>query len=441
MISVEQFAGRLQNCSCGRSHCGFSAAVVIGSGVLKNAGRILKRQGFPSSLLLVCDRNTLAAAAALPQVLASEDFSCSIRCYEDLRVADLTEAERIASLCGDFDGVLSVGTGSLNDICRYGAAKRHKPFAIFATAPSMDGFASAHSPLTDRNFKRNYDAAPPSVMMGDTSVLAAAPTELKAAGFGDIMAKFIALADWQISSLLTGEDYCPTVAALTRSVAEEVAACAADVSRRDDASAGAIMNALVLTGAAMTLAGTPRPASGAEHDLSHFWEIKALESGQIPEFHGKTVAVATVLVNRVYHLLAETEQIFPRRETLNWERIDAGYGPAFSPQVHEFQHPPITDSVSLPLLAERWPQIREIIRALPSDTEMTRWLLQAGAAVTPEEIALSAEECITGLRWHPYMRSRITLLRVFPMLGIPVDFRRCLPSPIPLHQSKERDPK
>lgn len=101
----------------------------------------------------------------------------------------------------------------------------------------------------------------------------------------------------------------------------------------------------------MTLAGTPRPASGAEHDLSHFWEIKALESGQIPEFHGKTVAVATVLVNRVYHLLAETEQIFPRRETLNWERIDAVYGPAFSPQVHEFQHPPITDSVSLPLLA------------------------------------------------------------------------------------------
>ena len=200
------------------------------------------------------------------------------------------------------------------------------------------------------------------------------------------------------------------------------------------------MNALVLTGAAMTLAGTPRPASGAEHDLSHFWEIKALESGQIPEFHGKTVAVATVLVNRVYHLLAEAEQIVPQREILDWDRIDAVYGPAFSPQVREFQHPPITDSVSLPLLAERWPQIREIIRALPSDVEMTRWLLQAGAAVTPEEIALSADECTTGLRWHPYMRSRVTLLRLFPMLGIPVDFRRCLISPIPFHQSKERDP-
>lgn len=440
MISVEQFAGQLQNCSCGHTHCGFSAAVVIGSGVLKNAGRILKRQGFPSSVLLVCDRNTLAAAAALPQILAAEGFSCSIHCYEDLRVADLAEAERIASLCGDCDGVLSVGTGSLNDICRYGAAKRNKPFAIFATAPSMDGFASAHSPLTDRNFKRNYDAAPPSVILGDTAVLAAAPTELKAAGFGDIMAKFIALADWQISSLLTDEGYCPSIAALTRSVAEEVAACAADVPRRDEASAGAIMNALVLTGAAMTLAGTPRPASGAEHDLSHFWEIKALESGQIPEFHGKTVAVATVLVNRVYHLLAEAEQIVPQREILDWDRIDAVYGPAFSPQVREFQHPPITDSVSLPLLAERWPQIREIIRALPSDVEMTRWLLQAGAAVTPEEIALSADECTTGLRWHPYMRSRVTLLRLFPMLGIPVDFRRCLISPIPFHQSKERDP-
>ena len=81
------------------------------------------------------------------------------------------------------------------------------------------------------------------------------------------------------------------------------------------------------------------------------------------------------------------------------------------------------------------------IRNQPVNTDILSGNHQAGAAVTPEEIALSAEECITGLRWHPYMRSRITLLRVFPMLGIPVDFRRCLPSPIPLHQSKERDPK
>ena len=428
MISVEQFARQLQHCSCGHRHVGFSSAVIIGSGVLQNAGRILKHQGFPSALLLVCDQNTLAAAADLPQILAAEGFSCTVRCYDDLRVADLTEAERIAALCGDFGGVLSVGTGSLNDICRYGAAKRNKPFAIFATAPSMDGFASAHSPLTDRNFKQNYAAAPPDAILADTAVLAAAPAELKAAGFGDIMAKFIALADWQISSLLTGEEYCPSVAALTRSAAEEVAACAAGVPGRDEASAGAIMNALVLTGAAMTLAGTPRPASGAEHDLSHFWEIKALESGQIPEFHGKTVAVATALVNRVYHRLAEAEQIFPQRETLDWNRLDAVYGPAFSPQVHKFQHPPVTDPISPALLSERWPQIREIIRALPSDADLTRWLMQAGAAISPEDISLSPEECLTGLRWHPYMRSRITLMRLFPMLGIPVDFRLCLTS-------------
>lgn len=208
MISVEQFARQLRGCSCGRSHEAAFSSVQIGSGILRNAGRILKQRKFPESLLFVCDRNTLSAAKDLPEILRTEGFSCTIRQYDNLRTADLAEAEQIAVLSREYGGVLSVGTGSLNDICRYGAAKSGKPLAIFATAPSMDGFASSISPLTDHNFKKNYTAAPPAVIMGDTAILAAAPTELKAAGFGDIMAKFIALADWQISALLTGEYYC-----------------------------------------------------------------------------------------------------------------------------------------------------------------------------------------------------------------------------------------
>ncbi len=429
MISVTQLVSQLQNCSCGRLHQCSLSAVEIGSGVLQRSGKILVHGGFGPSLLLVCDRNTLSAAKNLPEILSAEGFSCTIHCYDNLRTADLTEAERIAALCESFDAVLSIGTGSLNDICRYGAAKRGKPFAIFATAPSMDGFASAYSPLTNRNFKKNYDAAPPSVILADTSILAAAPTELKAAGFGDIMAKFIALADWQISSLLSNEYYCDAIASVTHSIAEHVAACAADVSRTDAASAGAIMEALVLTGAAMTLAGTPRPASGAEHDLSHFWEIKSLECGQIPDYHGKTVSVATVLINRLYHRLACVEQIVPRPENLPWSTLDTVYGSAFSAQIHELQNPPITDSIPPRLLADRWPQIRKILHALPSDEQMSNWMVQAGAATVPEEISISRSLCLAGIEWHPYMRSRITLARILPMLGVPIDFSALLRAP------------
>ena len=72
----------------------------------------------------------------------------------------------------------------------------------------MDGFASYSSPLVENGFKASYPAKSPEVVIGDTKILANAPNELKSAGFGDMISKYVALIDWQVSTLITGELYC-----------------------------------------------------------------------------------------------------------------------------------------------------------------------------------------------------------------------------------------
>jgi glycerol-1-phosphate dehydrogenase [NAD(P)+] len=96
----------------------------------------------------------------------------------------MEQVEELEALCEDVDGILSVGSGSLNDICRLAAYRRKKPLAIYATAPSMDGFASNSAPITKNNFKVSYPAVQPQVIIADTAVLAAAPAVLKSVGSG-----------------------------------------------------------------------------------------------------------------------------------------------------------------------------------------------------------------------------------------------------------------
>jgi glycerol-1-phosphate dehydrogenase [NAD(P)+] len=121
---------------------------------------------------------------------------------DSLALSRIEEESRNAS------SILAVGAGSINALCKLAADRAGKPYAIFATAPSMDGFASASASVYENGFKLTFGALPPRMILADTEVLAAAPAYLKAAGFGDLLGKYTALADWRISHLVTGEYYC-----------------------------------------------------------------------------------------------------------------------------------------------------------------------------------------------------------------------------------------
>ena len=416
-MDITAITKKLIGCPCGREHRAELKRVEIGPGLTEHTGEILASYRFPAGILIVADKNTLSASQGILSSLDKAGFNYMIKLYDDLRSADIAQVNEVMSAARDREGILSVGTGSLNDICRYAAFLLGRKFAIFATAPSMDGFASGSAPIIEGGFKTTYPAVEPHVLIADTAVLAAAPAHLKAAGFGDMVAKYIALADWRISALLLGEYYCENIANLTREALKRITALADKVTGCDGETAGAIMEALVFTGVAMKLAGCVRPASGAEHMISHFWEMKKLEAGEISDFHGKKTGVATVYLSRLYHALADIKAIEAQTDHIDFDELGRVFGENFISGVVKMNTPPVTADLIPGVLEQRWSGVCRIVREEVPPPDRLRELMQrAGAATNPDEIGISRELALSGYRYHAYLRHRLTLSRLIPMI-------------------------
>jgi len=404
-------------CECGMEHTLDIRAVEVGSGITANTGEILRRNGFGDRLLLVADGNTLRAGEGVANSLEASGFILTPFTYENLRTAEMTEVRKIEELLGSVDGVISVGTGSLHDIARLACAHKNKPLCLYATAPSMDGFASYSAPITDGCFKITYPAKSPEVIIADTKVLAAAPAELKSAGFGDMVGKYVGLIDWQVSHVVSGEYYCQRVADLTRNAVDELMRLAPLVTKNDEAAAAAVFEGLLKTGIGMSLVKNSRPASGTEHILSHFWECKKLLKGELSDFHGKKVGVATLLIMKEYCKLAEKEKVEAVPEAIDWQEVKDAYGDLW-PDVEKLNNPPISHEIDAKVVVDKWDEIREIVRSVPDYDTIKAAMIQAGCATEIEEISVSKELCELGLKHHPHMRHRISLMRLKYLLNV-----------------------
>lgn len=419
-MDLDELRKRFAGCECGHAHDFDLEALEVGSGIISDAAEILKAHGFPRRLLMVADGNSFRVTDGLYESLLRAGFTVELRVYDNMKVADMREVEELEKLLVRVDGCLSVGTGSVNDICRLSSFRADKPLAIVATAPSMDGFASDSAPITKGNFKLSYPCRQPRIIIADTKILADAPVELKAAGFGDVVAKYIAIADWRIAALVHGDYYCERVAQFVRDALKKMAALASKVPCRDEEAAGAIMETLVYTGIAMQLAKCTRPASGTEHIISHFWECKKLTRGVISDYHGKKVGVATLIVADIYGKLAKLKSVRAHREHVDWEDVARHYGPELMPDVVKLNTPDtIADEIDPRLLEEKWSEIAAIVREEIPPLETLKELFAAAHAATDcSEIAVDEQLKEDGVRYHVFMRRRVTLMRLLTMLDI-----------------------
>ncbi len=414
MINLQELKKEFSNCSCGLKHDLDILDIQIGSGIVKDTGKILLKNGFKKNLLFVADKNTLNASNGILESL--KDFNLTKKIYDNLLSATVKESREIEKLILKVDGVISVGTGSINDICRMASAWANKPLCIFATAPSMDGFASYNAPLTDGNFKITYSAKSPEVIIADTNILAKAPSILKGAGFGDMMGKYVGLIDWQVSNLITGEYYCEKVANLTRLATDRILSLADRITATDEESAGAVLEALLLTGIGMSFTKTSRPASGTEHILSHFWECKKLVDGKQSDFHGRKVAVATLLILEQYEKLAKLKKVKAKKEVVDWEKVFSAYGELKEEVIRLNTPDTITDGISPKTIEDNWVKIVEIINSVPAVEQIKKAMIKANCPTTIEEIGVSKQLFELGMIYHPFMRRRLSLRRLMNMI-------------------------
>ncbi|MDI9498326.1 MAG: iron-containing alcohol dehydrogenase [Bacillota bacterium] len=432
-FSVAAALGRGLPCSCGRTHRTRLRAFAVEAEVERRVPELVREWGYRKPFLVMDANTERVQGAAVRRALAAAGFAAPGFVFPDAElVPDESALERLeAAAATAADGVdlwIAVGSGTLNDLVRYVAWRRGQPYLVVATAPSMDGYASGVSPLIIDRMKQTLNAQSPLAILADPNVLAAAPERLLAAGVGDVLGKYSALADWELGHIVTGEIYCPFIVARVARSRDAVLAARRAIRRREVAAVTELFNALIEVGIGMDYQGNSRPASGAEHHLSHFWEMQQLLAGRHAPPHGIQVAYGALLTAGLWQALPATCPVTEGALTHAgdreaWERgIRRIYGPAAPPVLAlaeaESLHDPGLRRERLAAIRANWSRIYALRDLLPQRAELEAAYRDIGLPLAASDIEVSPERERDGLIWARDLRSRYTIFRLHEDLGL-----------------------
>ncbi|MBQ8162388.1 MAG: sn-glycerol-1-phosphate dehydrogenase [Clostridia bacterium] len=201
------------------------------------------------------------------------------------------------------DYILAVGSGSVNDTCRMVSYRLGIPYGVAGTAPSMDGYASVVAPLLNGKKKIVYNCTIARHIIIDLSVNREAPYPLLLSGIGDMIGKYIAILDWEISRDRNGEYYCDTIADMVLKATDQCLDVAPSLENRDMTAIRATSEGLILSGQCIAYCGSSRPASGTEHMIGQTWEVMDVEEGKVPNLHGIEVGEGTFAAIEIFRKL------------------------------------------------------------------------------------------------------------------------------------------
>ncbi|WP_405719575.1 iron-containing alcohol dehydrogenase family protein [Streptomyces sp. NBC_01537] len=170
-----------------------------------------------------------------------------------------------------YDAVVGLGGGKIIDVAKYAAARVGLPIVAVATNLAHDGLCSPVSTLDNDNGRGSYGVPGPIGVVIDLDVIREAPVRYVRSGIGDIISNISAVADWELSNRVNGEQIDGLAAAMARSAGESVLRHPGGVG--DDAFLTVLAEALVLSGIAISISGDTRPSSGACHEISHAFDL------------------------------------------------------------------------------------------------------------------------------------------------------------------------
>lgn len=400
------------DCDCGRRHASAVQDVRIGAGVVETLPEVLRHAGISRPLILD-DPDTYRAAGARVQAIlekAGIPFTEYRLPMGHPEPDDSSVGAAAMHFPPECDGILSVGSGVLNDIGKILSGISGKPQVLAGTAPSMDGYVSDSASMVTEGIKVSISTPCPVAVVADTDILAAAPMRMLQAGVGDMAAKYISICEWRISHIVTGEYYCPRVAELMRTTLAGIMSQTEGVAKRDPEAIGKVAQGLICSGIAMAYAQVTRPASGIEHYFSHVWEMMAIEKGEKSDLHGIQVGVGTLLGLKMYEWLAE-EKPDAARAKAAMEHFDDGVWRAevrrifgssaeriFALEAETHKNSAARQAAHFEKIQAHWPEILEIIQEeLPTYQGLLNVMQALKMPVTPGEIGVSVQQAADGL--------------------------------------------
>jgi glycerol-1-phosphate dehydrogenase [NAD(P)+] len=387
-----------------------------------------------TKLFMVADPNTYAAQGqAVEAALLTAGFDLKKILLTSKEV--IADGEHVFAVMRALDQVertfVAVGSGTITDITRFVSHRTRGQFISIPTAPSVDGFTSIGAPMIIEGVKKTVYCHAPIAIFADIRTLTSAPRAMIAAGFGDMLGKYTSIADWRMGRLLWDEPYDEDIARRTLRAVQLCADNAVGIGRAEPDAIRILFDALVESGYCMLDFGQSRPASGAEHQYSHFWEMKLLREGRPAILHGAKVGVATVLVAGLYDQvralsraqvadLLESAALPDRAVEL--AAINAIYGKEAEEVIRDHAHfLDLTaagfDEVKRRILSH-WADIQAIAAQVPPAVEVAHLLQQTGGPTTVAELGLSNDEEKLAIAHAHYLRDRFTVRKLARTLGV-----------------------
>lgn len=362
--------------------------IEISAGALQLLPGYLKKKQYEHVMLVVDDKTYAAAGKEAEAGLKQANINVTVTFITPNEAGDVVADERsvvellLAIQQSRPQVVIAVGSGTIHDIVRYSAFTVELPFISVPTAPSVDGFNSKGAPLIIRGYKQTIIAIGPDAVFADLSILTKAPQALIAAGVGDIIGKYTSLFDWKFGHLTNDEPYSELAAQITEHALEKCIQAISLIANREDEGIAKLTSALIESGIAMLLFGKSHPASGAEHHLSHYWEMEYIQQGKKQLLHGAKVGVSCIEIAGLYHGLASQD-----------------YGLKVNIRAS---------------IRENWTEIKRLIFSIPAPSELALLLASVGGPTTIEELGIHKQLLNDSLhKAHLIRPERYTLLHAY----------------------------
>lgn len=410
--------------------------IVVGNGVIVETPKVYRQHFGSVEAILIADENTWRVAGAELReqfqkagIAISQHILSGFPCPKPTTIL----GDKLSQFIREKQGIpISVGSGVINDLVKYASFQAGQPYCCFATAASMDGYASSGSSMIHQGFKKTISGDAPKVILGDLDIISTAPPKMSGWGYGDLSGKVPAGGDWILADALGIEPIDDLAWPLVQNHLSKCLENPQKIAGGDSKALARLFYGLSLTGLAMEFHGSSRPASGADHQIAHLWEMEDLQHQGVKVSHGACVSIGCLSVLSLYDWLLKQDLSSLNIEQAISKQISLGKKEEliqeFFPQqqiaekamqetkIKHIEKEALTQR--LEHLKMQWPSVEKRLRKqLMTMEEMQRLLKQAGAPYTSLDIGINHRKLRQSILSSRFLRSRYTVLDLLEETG------------------------
>ncbi len=403
------------DCKCGKRHDCAIKEVIIEDGATDKIAALAEDYG---NIVVIADNNTYPLCGDKLTAHLGKRLEGKLVIYrEGVLVPDERAiAEANEAITDKTDLIIGIGSGVIQDLCKYVSFEHGIDYFIVATASSMDGYASVGAAMIIGNMKVTYNAHVPTAIICDTAIMKDAPMEMIQSGYGDILGKYSCLNDWKLSHVVNGEYYCDYVADLTYEMLNNVKDLGPALLARDAQAIGMLTEALIGVGIAMAYVGNSRPASGSEHHMAHYFEIVGLTKDQPYFAHGIDVVYSTVYTQKLREKLMSLDapRAYSLHDPIKWEEnIRRIYTTAADGVIALQNKLGWYDIDRNTTYLEKWGEIKEVLSEVPSSDKLEQYIASVGLDISAFKKEYGEQKINDALLYAKDLKDRYSVLWMY----------------------------